>query len=109
MKGQGRGNSMQNLIRQANQMQTKMKKLQEELGLKEYSSTSGGGAIQVTIRGENHISSLKISPEIFKEADPEMLQDMLTTALNDALETAKKDQDAEMAKLTGQMNIPGLF
>ncbi len=109
MKGQGRGNSMQNLIRQANQMQSKMKKLQEELALKEYSSQSGGGAISVTIRGENHIASLTINPEIFKEADAEMLQDMLTTALNDALETAKKDQDAEMAKLTGQMNIPGLF
>lgn len=109
MKGQGRGNSMQNLIRQANQMQARMKKLQEELALKEYVSSSGGGAIEVTIRGENHVAQLKISPEIFKEGDAEMLQEMLTTALNDALERAKKDQDGEMAKLTGSMNIPGLF
>lgn len=109
MKGKGRGHSMQNLIRQANQMQTKMKQLQEELSEKEYQSSSGGGAIQVTVKGENHISALTISPEIFKEADAEMLQDMLTTALNDALETAKKDQEAEMSKVTGNMNIPGLF
>ena len=109
MKGKGRGNSMQSLIRQANQMQAKMKQLQEELSEKEYQSSSGGGAIQVTIKGENHISALNISPEIFKEADAEMLQDMLTTAINDALDTAKKDQDAEMAKITGNMNIPGMF
>lgn len=109
MRGKGRGNSMQNLIRQANQMQAKMKKLQDELAEKEYQSSSGGGAIQVTIKGENHISALTISPEIFKEADAEMLQDMLTTAINDALQVAKKDQEEEMAKVTGGMNIPGLF
>lgn len=108
MKGKGRGNSMQNLIRQANQMQAKMKALQEELGEKEYQSSSGGGAIQVTIKGENTLSNLTIDPEIFKEGDAEMLQEMLTTAINDALATAKKDQDAEMAKVTGNMNIPGL-
>jgi nucleoid-associated protein EbfC len=109
MKGKGRGNSMQNLIRQANQMQAKMKKLQDELAEKEYQNTSGGGAIQVTIKGENHISSLTISPEVIKEGDVEMLQDMLTMAINEALQTAKKDQDAEMSKVTGNMSIPGLF
>ena len=109
MRGKGRGNSMQNLIRQANQMQAKMKKVQEELAEKEYTSSAGGGAIEVTIKGENHVSALTISPEIFKEADAEMLQEMLTSALNDALETAKKDQEAEMSKVTGNMSIPGLF
>lgn len=109
MKGKGRGNSMQSLIRQANQMQAKMKKLQDELAEKEYQGSSGGGAIQVTIKGENHIAALNISPEIFKEGDAEMLQDMITTAINDALQTAKKDQEEEMAKVTGNMSIPGLF
>ena len=109
MKGKGRGNSMQNLIRQANQMQTRMKKVQEELAEKQYESTSGGGAVKVTVKGENHIQALQISPEIFKEADADMLQDMLITALNDALSSAKKDQEAEMAKVTGNMSIPGLF
>lgn len=109
MKGKGRGNSMQNLIRQANQMQTKMKQLQEELAEKEYQGSSGGGAIQVTVKGENNISALKIDPEIFKEGDAEMLQEMIITAMNDALTTAKKDQDEEMSKVTGGMNIPGMF
>jgi DNA-binding YbaB/EbfC family protein len=109
MRGKGRGNSMQNLIRQANQMQAKMKQLQEELAEKEYEASSGGGAIKVTVKGENTISSLSISPEIFKEGDAEILQDMLTTAINEALSTAKKDQDEEMSKVTGNMNVPGLF
>ena len=109
MKGKGRGNSMQNLIRQANQMQAKMKKLQDELAEKEYQSTSGGGAIKVTVKGENNISALSIDPEIFKEGDADMLQDMIVSALNDALQTAKKDQEEEMAKVTGGMNVPGLF
>ena len=109
MKGKGRGNSMQNLIRQANQMQAKMKKVQEDLAEKEYNGTSGGGAVTATVKGENTISALKIDPEIFKEGDVEMLQDMLVTALNDALTTAKKDQEEEMSKVTGNMNIPGLF
>ncbi len=109
MKGKGRGNSMQNLIRQANQMQAKMKKLQEELGEKEYKATSGGGAVEVTIKGENTVAALTISPDIFKEGDAEILQDMVISAMNEALATAKKDQDEEMSKLTGGMNIPGLF
>ncbi len=100
---------MQNLIRQANQMQAKMKQLQEELAEKEYEGTSGGGAIQVTVKGENNVAALKIDPEIFKEGDAEMLQEMIITAMNDALTTAKKDQDAEMQKVTGGMNIPGMF
>ena len=108
MKGKGRGNSMQNLIRQANQMQAKMKEVQEGLAEKTYQGTSGGGAVKVTVKGENKIDVLNIDPEIFKEGDVEMLQDMLLTALNDALTTAKTDQEAEMAKVTGNMNIPGL-
>ncbi|MCB0378021.1 MAG: YbaB/EbfC family nucleoid-associated protein [Bdellovibrionales bacterium] len=109
MRGKGRGNSMQNLIRQANQMQAKMKKLQEELAEKEYSAQTGGGAVKVTVKGENNISALQIDPEIFKEGDAEMLQDMIITALNEALTTAKTDQEAEMEKVTGGMNIPGLM
>ncbi len=109
MKGKGRGNSMQNLIRQANQMQAKMKKLQEELSEKEYKSTSGGGAVEVTVKGENTISALTIDPEILKDGDAEMLQDMVVSAVNEALSTAKKDQDEEMSKLTGGMNIPGMM
>ena len=109
MKGKNRGNSMQNLIRQANQTKMKMQKLQEELAERRYESSAGNGTIQVQIKGENHIDSLQISPEIFKEADVEILQDMLVSTINEALVKAKQDQEAEMAKITGPMNLSGLF
>ena len=109
MKQKRGGGSMQSLVRQANQMQTKMKKLQEELAEKEYSASSGGGAVTATVKGENTIQSLTIDPEIFKDGDVEMLQDMVVGAVNEALSTAKKDHEAEMEKITGPMNIPGLF
>lgn len=115
MKGRGRkrggpgGGGMQNLVRQANQMQAKMKKLQEELAEKEYTGTSGGGAVTVVVKGENTLNSIKIDPEIFKEGDPEMLQDMIMTAANDALGLAKKDNEEQMEKITGPMNIPGVL
>lgn len=115
MKGRGRkrggpgGGGMHNLVRQANQMQTKMKKLQEELAEKEYTGTSGGGAVTVVVKGENTIHSIQIDPEIFKEGDAEMLQDMITTAANDALTSAKKDNEEQMEKITGPMNIPGVM
>jgi len=106
---QKRGGSMQSLIRQANQMQTKMKELQDELAKKEYSGTSGGGAVTAIVQGENTILSLKVDPEVYKENDPEMLQEMIVSAVNQALKTAKEDNEAEMKKVTGPMNIPGLF
>ena len=109
MKQKKGGGSMQSLVRQANQMQAKMKELQDELATREYSATTGGGAVKATIKGENQLSALEISPEIFKEGDAEMLQDMLISAVNEALSTAKKEQEAEMEKITGPMNIPGLF
>ena len=109
MKQKRGGGSMQSLVRQANQMQTKMKKLQEELAEKEYSASSGGGAVTATIKGENTVHSLTIDPEIFKDGDVEILQDMVVGAVNEALTIAKKDHETEMEKITGPMNIPGLF
>lgn len=106
---QKRGGSMQSLIRQANQMQTKMKELQEELSKKEYEGTSGGGAVTAIVQGESTLLSLKIDPEVYKENDPEMLQEMIVSAVNHALKVAKEDNEAEMKKITGPMNVPGLF
>ena len=82
--GGGMGGGMQNLMRQANQMQLKMKKLQEELDLREHEGTSGGGAVTVKVKGEREIISLKISDEVVKAGDVEMLQDLVVTAANDA-------------------------
>lgn len=105
MKGMMGG--MAGLMKQANQMQMKMKKLQEELATREFSGTSGGGAVTVKVNGENKVLALTINPEVIKSGDAEMLQDMVISAVNDALKTAKDTSSAEMSKITGGMNLPG--
>lgn len=107
MKGLPGG--MAGLMKQANQMQNRMKKLQEELAQKTYEATSGGGAVKIVVTGENKITTVQIDPEVLKAGDVEMLQDMITTAANEALKTAKETSQKEMEKITGGLNIPGLF
>ncbi|MCM2280781.1 MAG: YbaB/EbfC family nucleoid-associated protein [Bdellovibrionaceae bacterium] len=108
MRGKGPG-GMQNLMRQANQLQLKMKKLQDELAERSYEGTSGGGAVTVTVKGEHTLTSLKINEDVVKTGDTEMLQDMVIAAANDALKKAHETHAAEMAKITGGLNIPGMF
>jgi DNA-binding YbaB/EbfC family protein len=105
MKGMMGG--MAGLMKQANQMQMKMKKLQEELATREFTGTSGGGAVAVKVNGDNKVLNITINPEVMKAGDAEMLQDMVVSAINDALKTAKDTSSQEMAKITGGMNIPG--
>lgn len=105
MKGMMGG--MAGLMKQANQMQIKMKKLQEELATREFSGTSGGGAVSAKVNGDNKVLSLTINPEVMKSGDVEMLQDLVTSAVNDALKTAKDTSSQEMSKITGGLNIPG--
>jgi DNA-binding YbaB/EbfC family protein len=107
--GGGMPGGMQNLMRQANQMQTKIKQLQEELAVREYEGTSGGGAVLVKVKGESQILSMKINDDVMKSGDVEMLQDLIVTATNDALKKAKDTHAAEMEKVTGGFNMPGLF
>jgi DNA-binding YbaB/EbfC family protein len=112
MKRQGGGAGMQggmaNIMRQANQLQMKMKKAQEELATREYEGTSGGGAVTVRVKGEHEVVGLKINEDVMKAGDVEMLQDLILTATNDALKKAKETSAAEMEKLTGGMNFPGI-
>lgn len=106
MKGFG---GMQQLMRQANQMQAKMKKLQEELAQREFEGTSGGGGVKVVALGNNTIKSVEISKDVFGAGDVEMLQEMVLSATNSALTTARETVDKEMSKVTGGLNIPGMF
>ncbi len=106
MKGFG---GMQQLMKQANQLQAKMKKAQEELNTREYTGTAGGNAVQITVNGEYNLLAVKIDPEVMKSGDHEMLQDLVLAAANDAIKTARDTSAQEMQKLTGGMNIPGLF
>lgn len=106
MKGMG---GMQKLMQQANQMQSKMKKLQEELAVREYEGVSGGGAVKVKVNGANQVLAIEIQKEIFESGDAEILQDMVKASVNDALKNAHETGQKEMQKITGGLNFPGLF
>lgn len=107
MKGFSGG--MAQLMKQANQMQTRMKKVQDDLAKQEYEGTSGGGAVTVKVNGEYKMISLTINPDVVKSGDVEMVQDLVLTATNEAVKIARETSQKEMEKVTGGMNIPGLF
>lgn len=110
MKGRGgSGGGMQQLMRQANQMQNKMKKVQEELAEREFEGTAGGGAVVVKCNGSNQLVAIEIKPDVISADDVEMLQDLILAATNDALKTAKDTSNEEMSKITGGFGMPGLF
>ena len=100
---------IQKLMEQAKGFQEKMAGIQEELAHKQVSSTVGGGMVSVTVNGRNEIIDLKIEPEVINPDDPQMLQDLVKAAVNDAMKKAAEMSKVEMAKLTGGLNIPGLF
>jgi DNA-binding YbaB/EbfC family protein len=107
MKGFSGG--MAQLMKQANQMQTKMKKVQEELAKAEYEGTAGGGVVTVKVNGEYKMTSLAIKEDVIKSGDVEMVQDLVLAATNEAVKIARETSQKEMEKVTGGMNIPGLF
>lgn len=98
-----------NIMKQAQMIQNKMAKLQEEAAQKTAESTAGGGAVTVTVNGKNEIISLSIKKEAVDPDDVEMLQDLIIAAINDALKKVHAELNEEMSKITGGMSIPGLF
>jgi nucleoid-associated protein EbfC len=97
------------IMKQAQMIQTKMAKLQEEASLKTAEATSGGGVVAVTVNGKNEVLSLTIKKEAVDPEDVEMLQDLVITAVNEALKKVHAEMSEEMSKITGGMSIPGLF
>ena len=104
----GPGNVNQ-MLKQAQKMQEEMAALQEDLEQREYTATSGGGLIEVTVDGKHSVKSLKIKPEAIDPEDPEMLEDLITVAVNEAVGSAVKASEEEMGAITGGLNMPGLF
>ncbi len=86
-----------------------MQKLNEELNEKEYTMTSGGNAVKVTVTGDLEIKQIEVSPEIVDKDDIEMMTDLITAAANAALRAANSEKTEAMEKLSGGMNLPGLF
>ena len=104
----GPGN-MNQMLKQAQKMQEDMPTLQADLEQREYSATSGGGMVEVTVDGKHLVKSLKINPDIIDPEDNEMLEDLITVAVNEAISNAIKTAEEEMGAITGGLNMPGLF
>ena len=103
MKGMGK------MMKQAQQLQTKMMKMQEELAGRTVEATAGGGMIKVVANGKQQVVSITIEQEVVDPDDVEMLQDLVLAAVNDALNRSQEMVSGEMSKLTGGMNIPGMM
>jgi DNA-binding YbaB/EbfC family protein len=99
---------MGNLLKQAQQLQTKMARLQEELEEKTVEASSGGGMVTVVVNGRQEILSINIEPEVIDPDDQEMLQDLILAAINDGLAKARNMVNEEMGKLTGGINLPNI-
>lgn len=101
--------NMNQMMKQVKKMQEQMLKAQEELGNKTMEGTAGGGVVTVTMNGHKKLLSVTIKPEAVDPEDVEMLQDLILTAVNDALAKTDELASQDMGKFTGGMNIPGLF
>jgi DNA-binding YbaB/EbfC family protein len=98
-----------NIMKQAQKMQQRMLQLQEELTAKTVEATAGGGMVAVTVNGKFEVLSLKIEKEVVNPEDIDMLQDLIVAAVNEGVRKAQEMASAEMAKITGGMQIPGLM
>lgn len=103
------GGNMNQMLKQAQKMQEDMATLQADLEQREYTATSGGGMVEVTVDGKHLIKSIKINPDAVDPDDSEMLEDLITVAVNEAIGNAIKTSEEEMGAITSGLNMPGLF
>ncbi len=101
--------NMGNMMKQVQKMQAQMQKSQQEIEAKEFTSSAGGGAVSVTVNGKRELLSLNIDKDVVDPDDVEMLQDLILAAVNEAMRSAENAMSDEMGKLTGGLNMPGLF
>ena len=100
---------MGNLLKQAQEMQARISKIQEELGQKTVEGSSGGGMVQVTVNGQFNLYGVKIDPTVINSTEKEMLEDLVLAAVNDGMRKARDMVAAEMSKVTGGFKLPGLM
>jgi DNA-binding YbaB/EbfC family protein len=103
------GGNMNNLLKQAQKLQKQMEDMKEEIEKRTVEASSGGGAVTAVVTGKKEIVDIKIKKEVVDPEDVEMLQDLILAALNEALSKANDMMEQEMAKVTGGLNVPGLF
>lgn len=106
--GSGQATNMNQIAKQAQKIQEEMEKVSTELEAKEYTVTTGGNAVSVTMLGSLEITSLTISPEAIDPEDPEMLSDMITGAVNEVIRNINADKEEKMNAVTGGLSLPGM-
>ena len=108
-KNIGGAQNMNSMIKQAQKMQDEITELQTDIEARELSATSGGGQEAVVVTGAKNIKSLTIKPEVVDPEDIEMLQDLVISAINEAMANVEKTTEEELNKITGGVALPGLF
>ena len=108
-RGMPGGMNQAAMMKQAQKMQQDMIRMQEEMENKTYSSSAGGGMVTATVNGKHQVLAIEIKPEAVDPDDVEMLQDMVMAAVNEAMRTADVDAQNNMARLTGGLNLGGMF
>jgi len=98
-----------NILKQAQQMHAKITQLQEEMASKTVEASSGGGMVNIVMNGKQEILTVRIDPEVVTKEDIEMLQDLISAAVNEAIRKSHEMMQEEMKKITGGLSIPGLF
>ena len=105
----GGAQNMNQMIKQAQKMQDQITALQEDIEAREFSATAGGGAVEVVISGKKTIKSLTLKPEVVDPEDIDMLSDLVIAAVNEAIRIARDEKADTMDKISGGLNVPGLF
>ena len=108
-RGMPGGGNQAAMMRQVQKMQQDMIRMQEEMEAKTYEAAAGGGMVKATVNGKHEVVGLEINPEAVDPDDVEMLQDMVIAAVNEAMRAADTDSANNMSKLTGGLNLGGLF
>ena len=108
-RGMPGGGNPSAMMRQAQKMQQEMLRMQEEMENKTYSASAGGGMVTATVNGKHEVLSLEIKPDAVDPEDVEMLQDMIIAAVNEAMRAADTDSANNISRLTGGLNLGGLF
>lgn len=101
--------NMMKLMKQAQSMQKNMEKIQADLAAREYEASSGGGVVKAVVSGGMNVARISIDPKVVDPSDVDMLQDLVVSAVNAALDNAREDAASEMAKVTGGLGIPGMM
>jgi DNA-binding YbaB/EbfC family protein len=109
MPGGGSGFNMNSMMKQVQKMQDDMQKVQGELELQVYDASAGGGAVQVKVNGKKEVISITLKPSVVDPEDIEMLQDLILIAVNEAIRSSEEASSKAMGKMTGGMNLPGMF